>query len=101
MAEQYKKALTFIDKLKTDNPILKKKNEGIQYTIIDGPLQVLNMVYPTEALEGDSKITAASIEKMYGSDGLMRLMKRGKSKKDYQYRDTTLNQFGDIFRRKN
>jgi len=86
-----------IDKLKSDNPILKKKNEGIQYTIIDGPLQILNMVYPTEALEGDSKITAASIEKMYGSDGLMRLMKRGKSKKEYQYRDTTLSQFGRIF----
>ena len=86
-----------IEKLKKENEVLQQKNEGIQYTIVDGPLQILNMVYPTEDLISNSKIRPSSIEKMYGSNGLLRLMKRESNKKDYQYKDSTIEKFGRIF----
>ena len=72
-----------IKRLKKDNPILNKKNKGVQYTIIDGPLQLLNMVYPNKALIDDKKTTSAGvIDKMYGREGLLRLMKRDDNKED-------------------
>ena len=87
-----------INRLKKDNPILKKKNKGIQYTIIDGPLQLLNMVYPNKTLVEDKTTTnVSSIEKMYGREGLMRLMKRGDNKRDYEYKPSTISNYGRIF----
>ena len=86
-----------IEKLKKDNPVLKKKNKGIQYTIIDGPLQLLNMVYPNDAIVSDKKVTNSTIDKLYGRDGLMRLMTRNKNKRDYQYKPSTVEKFGRIF----
>ena len=88
-----------IEKLKKDNPVLKKKNKGIQYTVIDGPLQLLNMVYPTtRLLESNTiKTTSTSIDKMYGRDGLMRLMKRGTNKRGYEYKQSTVSNYGRIF----
>ena len=90
-----------IKKLKKENPVLKKKNKGIQYTVIDGPLQLLNMVYPTESLVSDKKITNSTIDKMYGRDGLMRLMNRGQNKRGYRYKQSTLDNFGRIFSEEN
>lgn len=87
-----------IERLKKDNPILKKKNKGIQYTIIDGPLQLLNMVYPNKTLvENKSTTKVETIDKMYGREGLMRLMKRGDNKRGYEYKPSTISNYGRIF----
>lgn len=97
-----------IEQLKKDNPILKKKNKGIQYTIIDGPLQLLNMVYPTKSLmkslsvkgKKKSNVTISNMDKLYGREGLMRLMKRGNNKREYEYKESTLSEYGRIFSEK-
>ena len=86
-----------IKKLKKENPVLEKKNKGIQYTIIDGPLQLLNMVYPNQKLMSDESSTAGNIDKLYGREGLMRLMKRGQNKREYQYKESTIKNYGRIF----
>ena len=102
MAELYKKRHInlLIEKLKKDNPILKKKNKGIQYTIIDGPLQLLNMVYPNEAIVSDKKVTNSTIDKLYGRDGLMRLMTRNKNKRLSIQTSTVKSVWKNIFRNK-
>jgi superfamily II DNA or RNA helicase len=87
-----------IKRLKKDNPILNKKNKGVQYTIIDGPLQLLNMVYPNKALIDDKKTTSPGvIDKMYGREGLLRLMKRDDNKRGYEYKQSTIDNYGRIF----
>ena len=63
-----------IKKLKKDHPVLEKKNKGIQYTVIDGPLQLLNMVYPNESILSEKKVSKSSVDKMYGKNGLTRLI---------------------------
>jgi superfamily II DNA or RNA helicase len=86
-----------IKKLKKENPVLEKKNKGIQYTVIDGPLQLLNMVYPNQKLMSGESSTAGNIDKLYGREGLMRLMKRGQNKREYQYKESTIKNYGRIF----
>ena len=86
-----------IKKLKKENPVLKKKNKGIQYTVIDGPLQLLNMVYPNSKLMSDESSTAGNIDKLYGREGLMRLMRRGQNKREYEYKESTIKNYGRIF----
>tara|TARA_B110000858_G_scaffold91315_1_gene105511 strand:- start:9797 stop:13303 length:3507 start_codon:yes stop_codon:yes gene_type:complete len=87
-----------INRLKKDHPILKNKNKGIQYTIIDGPLQLLNMVYPNKTLmENKTTNNVNTIGKMYGREGLMRLMKRQDNKRGYEYKQSTISNYGRIF----
>ena len=50
-----------VSQLKLNNPdIFNSKNSGIQYTITDGPLQALNILYPHKDLE-DVDITSKKI----------------------------------------
>ena len=86
-----------IKKLKKDHPVLEKKNKGIQYTVIDGPLQLLNMVYPNESILSEKKVSKSSVDKMYGKNGLTRLMKRKSNKREYEYKSSTIDKFGRIF----
>ena len=83
-----------IDKTKEKYPILNEPRSGIQYTVIDGPQQALNMVYPNDELENgdvDSK-------GLYGKTGLGRLMFYDKNKKKkFKYSQRTLEKFGRIF----
>ena len=83
-----------IEKTKEKYPILNEPRTGIQYTVIDGPQQALNMVYPHDELDGgdvDSK-------GLYGKTGLGRLMFYDKNKKKkFKYSQKTLDNFGRIF----
>ena len=52
-------------------PILNEEKKGIQYTVIDGPLQALNMIYPHDNMEEEE--ISGNIEKyLYGQNGLSR-----------------------------
>ena len=86
--KQYEAYNYLIDELKKVYPALRNKNKGVQYTIIDGPLQLLNMTYPSESMD---------TSKMYGKKGLLNVMSREKSKKNYTYKKETLEQYGRIF----
>ena len=60
-----------IEREKKKHPILNEQRQGIQYTVIDGPLQALNIIYPHEDLNNNP----VNIEKyLYGKNGLKRVM---------------------------
>ena len=42
-----------IEREKKKHPILNEQRQGIQYTVIDGPLQALNIIYPHEDLNNN------------------------------------------------
>ena len=77
--------------------VVQKKRYGLQYMVIDGPLQALNIIYPHEELESADKTT--HIEQfLYGKRGLNRIMSYSKDKKrNYEYVDEIKNKFGEIF----
>ena len=82
---------------KEKNPILNDGKKGIQYTVIDGPLQALNMTYPHEELEDGE--TEENIEKyLYGQKGLNRIMLYDKNKKKgFKYVKKIKDKYGRIF----
>ena len=86
-----------IKRAKEKYPILNEKRNGIQYTVIDGPLQALNIVYPHEDLK--SKNPSSNIEQyLYGKNGLTRTMHYSHDdKKNFEYTEDTLAKFGKIF----
>jgi len=91
-----------IDKMKKKYPQLQEKRNGIQYTMMDGPLQILNFAYPHSDLSRggvDDDILEKDIEKqLYGKRGLRRVMDYTKStKREFKYKSTTLKNFGRIF----
>ena len=95
--DQQLKAYNFIiEELKKNNPILRKKSKGLQYTITDGPLQALNITYPHEKLEDDT-INGNESKFLYGKDGLKRTMLSDKGKGDFEYKPRYLNKYGRFF----
>ena len=88
--------LHVISELKKDNPLLSTPNEGIQYTFVDPPLQVLNMTYPHENLnKEDIKI---KYNLLYGKKGLGRTMLYDKNTKSkFEYKEDMLEKFGRFF----
>uniref|UniRef100_A0A6C0C3G2 Uncharacterized protein n=1 Tax=viral metagenome TaxID=1070528 RepID=A0A6C0C3G2_9ZZZZ len=86
-----------LDKIKN----ILKKEKGLQYTLLDPPLQALNMVYPHENLD---KKSGGNISKfLYGKKGLSRLMYFKPKKKigEIEYKSSTLKKWGPIFSPKN
>ena len=91
-----------INKIK--KKIKSNKKKGLSYTILDPPLQALNMIYPHENLENKKD---KNIEKLlYGGAGLNRVMKfnpmpplglASKAKTDFEYKSSTLKNWGSIF----
>ena len=84
-----------VENLKSKNASLNDPTKGIQYTILDGPLQSLNMTYPTSNIKKDIRV-------LYGKRGLERTMtfipppsKNGKT--EYNYKKTTLSKYGRLF----
>lgn len=96
-SEQNKAYEYIIQREKEKNPILNKEKKGIQYTIIDGPLQALNMIYPHEGLDDDE--VSGNIEKyLYGQNGLNRIMLYDKNKKKgFKYVNKTKQKYGRVF----
>jgi hypothetical protein len=92
-----------MDNIKEKN---SKKKEGLPsfenmdsfgYTILQKPLQALNMVYPNKILESDKKTFDSKI--LLGSEGLKRCMKfkettNPPTKKNFEYKN---NDFGEFF----
>ena len=74
-----------------DNP-----TKGIVFTVLEGPLQALNIVYPHTELETTEDADVYSY--LYGQRGLARVMNYDqKTKSEFRYKDKTLQDFGRIF----
>jgi len=86
-----------VDFLKRENPRLKKSSGSISFTVLEAPLQALNMIYPHKGLEKE-KVEDDVFPVIYGSKGLTRVMKfNHRTKKDFSYKDETKKEFGEIF----
>ena len=95
--EQNKAYEYIIEREKEKNPILNEEKKGIQYTIIDGPLQALNMIYPHEGLE-EEEITGNIEKYLYGQNGLNRIMLYDKNKKKgFKYVKNIEKKYGKVF----
>ena len=87
-----------VDYLKTKPPPnISTASKSISFTILEAPLQALNMIYPHKGLDED-KIDSDIIPFIYGSKGLARVMKfNPKTKRNFIYKDETTKNFGEIF----
>ena len=87
-----------VKKMKEKYPLLQEKRQGIQYTMMDGPLQVLNIAYPHEDLLDDDYSEKDIGNQLYGKRGLRRIMEYTKStKKEFEYKPYIIKKFGRIF----
>jgi len=87
-----------VEYLKKTNPVFKKSSSSISFTILEAPLQALNMIYPHKDLENDDENDEDIIPYIYGSKGLARVMQfQPKTKRNFTYKDKTLKNFGEIF----
>lgn len=90
----YKK---LVDHLKRTNPKLTRGSGSISFTVLEAPLQALNMIYPHEGLAEDD-VDSDVFPVTYGSKGLARVMKFDpRTKRNFSYKDKTKKQFGEIF----
>lgn len=86
-----------IDSLKEKYPVLNNPNKGLSYTVLESPLQALNMIYPHVDLDSDDKDNDLYMY-LYGKKGLDRVMLYNeRSKSEFRYKDITLQNFGRIF----
>ena len=87
-----------IEKLKLKNKNLEEEREGLQYTIIDPPLQILNFAYPHQDFNYGEK-NDINYKLFYGKEGLERISseKFTKTKKNFKYKDEILEKYGRIF----
>lgn len=89
-----------IEYLKDKNPRLNNPKGSVSFTLLEAPLQTLNIVYPHTDFsdEPESKVDSDTLSYMYGSKGLGRVMSYNvNSKKNFAYKDKTLKNFGPIF----
>ena len=78
-------------------PNISTSSKSISFTILEAPLQALNMIYPHKGLDED-EIDSDIIPFIYGSKGLARVMQfKPKTKRNFTYKDKTLKDFGEIF----
>ena len=79
------------------NPRFNKSAKSISFTILEAPLQALNMVYPHKGLLEDEPGSDV-LKEIYGSQGLKRVMEfNKKTKRNFFYKDKTKKDFGEIF----
>ena len=89
--------LKLIEYLKRKHTKLNNASYSISFTVLEAPLQALNMIYPHEGLE-DEKVDDDIFSYIYGSKGLSRVMKfNPRTKRNFSYKDKTIKQFGEIF----
>ena len=87
-----------VEYLKKSNPRFNKSSSSISFTILEAPLQALNMIYPHKGLENGDENEEDIIPYTYGSKGLARVMKfNPKTKRNFIYKDETRKNFGEIF----
>ena len=86
-----------IEEIKEDFPSFSKMESGVGYTVLDKPLQILNMVYPSIDFDRGQKNI-----KLHGLGGLNRTMNYDKeTKRNFSYKADTLNNYGRIFSNEN
>jgi superfamily II DNA or RNA helicase len=68
--------------------------ERFGYTMLQKPLEALNMVYPTK---DTTELKEIGINALVGIEGLERVMKFKRNKSDYEYREDIEEQYGRIF----
>merc|ERR1712166_831607 len=84
-----------IGKLKKKHKILEEGRGGLQYTIIDAPLQILNFAYPhPDFIYGEKN--NVKYNELYGKEGLGRIID-SKKKKNYKNKPEILKKYGRIF----
>ena len=93
-----KRGYAFIlESLKTKYPILNDPNKGLPYTVLESPLQALNMIYPHTEMDDEDRDDDVYLY-MYGKKGLDRTMLYDeRTKSNFRYKDVTLSNFGRIF----
>jgi len=93
-----KKGYDFVlDSLRKIKPILNDPNKGLLFTLLEPPLQALNMIYPHSDLASDDADDDL-YQYLYGKKGLDRTMMYDEStKSDFTYKDITIQNFGRIF----
>lgn len=85
-----------IESLKKKNSTLTNPEKGLSYTVLEPPLQSLNMIYPHIDLESSSESDLYTY--LYGRRGLSRVMNYDeRNKSNFRYKDITLTNFGRIF----
>jgi len=86
-----------LNQLAQKYPILNNPEKGLPYTVLEAPLQALNIIYPHKDLDVPP-IPEDIMMHLYGSRGLKRLMHyNSRQKSDFRYKDSTLSDFGRIF----
>ena len=101
-----KKGYDFVlDSLRKEKPILNDPNKGLLFTILEPPLQALNMIYPHYELdiEGVERKSGEEPDNdlyqyLYGKKGLDRTMMYDEStKSNFRNINITIQNFGRIF----
>jgi hypothetical protein len=80
--EQNKMYNYLMKNLKIKFPILTNKNKGIQFKVLDGPMQILNMSYPHPDFPKDGEIVGDIYKELYGRNGLFRVMEYDENRKN-------------------
>ena len=99
LSEEQEQIYNYIVKmLKKKHSVLRKRNSSIPFTIIDGPLQSLNISYPHEKLTDNAELEENIAKYFYGKNGLERIMEYTKSKKkNFRYVKSIQDKYGRIF----
>jgi hypothetical protein len=71
--------------------------KGLAFTVLESPLQALNMIYPHVDFDAEKSEDEDFYTFLYGKVGLSRTMNYEKGKTDFRYKDVTLKNFGRIF----
>lgn len=93
--EQNKGYEYVVEKEKEKYPILNNPDSGIQYTVIDGLQQSLNIIYPVSDDEIKRNIDSKAL---YGKTGLGRTLTYDidEKQKNFQYTENVLKSYGRI-----
>ena len=97
LSREQNKGYDYVVKKEKDKyPILNDPKSGIQYTVIDGLQQSLNIIYPVTDEEMEKNIDSKAL---YGKTGLGRIMTYDidEKQKNFQYTQNTINNYGRIF----
>jgi len=98
VGDYQEKAYNFIlESLSKKYTTLKDPTKGLSYTVLESPLQALNMIYPHDEMELEDRDDDIHLY-MYGKKGLNRTMLYNEqTKSEFRYKDLTLQKFGRIF----
>jgi hypothetical protein len=93
--EQEKIYFEFIKWFKINHKELQEKRKGIAYTVVQPPLQILNIAYPDTNIDNSD---FNDYHFLYGIKGIKRLMTFDKkTMRNFNYKKSSLKNYGQIF----